>query len=116
CHCGTNIAGVVDVPAVVEYARALSDVVYVENNPFTCSQDTQDLMTKIIKDKQLNRMVVSACTPKTHEPLFQETMIDAGINKYLFEMANIRNQCSWVHGTDPEHATQKAKELTKMAV
>ncbi|MBW2539426.1 MAG: CoB--CoM heterodisulfide reductase iron-sulfur subunit A family protein, partial [Deltaproteobacteria bacterium] len=81
-----------------------------------CSQDTQDMMAKIIKDKQLNRMVVSACTPKTHEPLFQETMIDAGINKYLFEMANIRNQCSWVHGTDPEHATQKAKELTKMAV
>ena len=116
CRCGTNIASVVDVPAVVAYARTLPYVVHAEENMFSCSQDTQDLMTKIIKDKQLNRMVVSACTPKTHEPLFQETMIDAGINKYLFEMANIRNQCSWVHGTDPEHATQKAKELTKMAV
>jgi len=116
CRCGTNIASVVDVPAVVAYARTLPYVVHAEENMFSCSQDTQDMMAKIIKDKQLNRMVVSACTPKTHEPLFQETMIDAGINKYLFEMANIRNQCSWVHGTDPEHATQKAKELTKMAV
>jgi heterodisulfide reductase subunit A len=116
CRCGTNIASVVDVPAVVAYARTLPYVVYAEENMFSCSQDTQDMMAKIIKDKKLNRMVVSACTPKTHEPLFQETMVDAGINKYLFEMANIRNQCSWVHGTDPEHATQKAKELTKMAV
>jgi heterodisulfide reductase subunit A len=116
CRCGTNIASVVDVPAVVAYARTLPYVVHAEENMFSCSQDTQDMMTKVIKDKQLNRMVVSACTPKTHEPLFQETMIDAGINKYLFEMANIRNQCSWVHATDPEHATQKAKELTKMAV
>ncbi len=116
CRCGTNIASVVDVPAVVAFARTLPYVVYAEENMFSCSQDTQDMMAKIIKDKQLNRMVVSACTPKTHEPLFQETMIEAGINKYLFEMANIRNQCSWVHGTDPEHATQKAKELTKMAV
>ena len=116
CCCGTNIAGVVDVPAVVEYAKTLPYVVHADENMFSCSQDTQDNMTKLIKEKRLNRLVVSACTPKTHEPLFQETMINAGVNKYLFEMANIRNQCSWVHNHNPEEATQKAKDLTRMAV
>jgi heterodisulfide reductase subunit A2 len=116
CRCGTNIAGIVDVPAVVDYARGLPGVVYADENMFTCSQDTQDMMTQVIKDKKLNRVVVAACTPRTHEALFQETLINAGLNKYLFEMANIRNQCSWVHGQDHAQATHKAKKLLKMAV
>jgi heterodisulfide reductase subunit A len=116
CRCGTNIAGVVDVPSVVESARDLPGVVYVEDNMFSCSQDTQEKMTRVIKEERLNRLVVAACTPKTHEPLFQETVTDAGINKYLFEMANIRNQCSWVHAANPELATEKAKDLVRMAV
>ena len=116
CRCGTNIAGVVDVPAVVAYAKTLPYVVHADEHMFSCSQDTQDNMAKSIKEKGLNRLVVSACTPKTHEPLFQETLTNAGMNKYLFEMANIRNQCSWVHSQDPEAATAKAKELTRMAV
>ena len=91
-------------------------MVHVEDNLFTCSQDTQVNMTRIIKEQQLNRVVVAACTPITHEPLFRETMIDAGLNKYLFEMANIRNQDSWVHMKEPEKATEKAKDLVRMAV
>ena len=116
CRCGTNIASVVDVPAVVEIAKTFPHVVYAEENMFSCSQDTQDNLASLIKEKGLNRVVVSACTPKTHEPLFQETLINAGINKYLFEMANIRNQCSWVHGKHPEDATKKAIDLVRMAV
>jgi heterodisulfide reductase subunit A len=116
CRCGTNIASVVDVPAVVEYAKTLPYVIHAEESMFSCSQDNQDMMSKVIREKQLNRVVVSACTPKTHEPLFQETVINAGINKYLFEMANIRNQCSWVHGQTKEAATEKARDLTRMAV
>jgi len=116
CKCGTNIAGTVDVPAVAEYVRSLPGVVYVEENLFTCSQDTQDKMTEIIKKEGLNRVVVAACTPKTHEPLFQETLRNAGLNQYLFEMANIRNQCSWIHPQEKEKATEKAKELVHMAV
>jgi len=116
CCCGTNIAGVVDVPAVVEHAKTLPNVVYAEQNMFSCSQDSQYNIARVIKENRLNRVVVSACTPKTHEPLFQETLTNAGINKYLFDMANIRNQCSWVHGAAPESATQKAIELTEMAI
>ena len=116
CCCGTNIAGFVDVPQVVEYARTLPFVVYAEKNLFSCSQDTQGQITQIIRDQNLNRVVVSACTPKTHEPLFQETLINAGLNKYLFEMTNIRNQCSWVHKDDMPTATQKAKDLVRMSV
>jgi len=116
CRCGTNIAGVVDVPEVVEFAKSLPGVVYVEENMFSCSQDTQDKMTEVIKEQKLNRVVVASCTPKTHEPLFQETLINAGINKYLFEMANIRNQCSWVHKNDPDAATEKSKDMVRMAV
>jgi len=115
CCCGTNIAGVVDVPAVVEYASTLKDVVYTEQSLFSCSQDSQDNMAKIIKEKRLNRVVLAACTPKTHEPLFQETLVNAGLNKYVFEMANIRNQCSWVNKNDPEMATEKVKDLVRMA-
>ena len=116
CNCGINIGGILDVPALVAYARTLPNVVHVEDNLFTCSQDTQVNMTKVIKEHQLNRMVVAACTPITHEPLFRETMIDAGLNKYLFEMANIRNQDSWVHMKEPEKATEKAKDLVRMSV
>jgi heterodisulfide reductase subunit A len=116
CHCGINIGGVVDVPAVREYARTLPYVVYVEDNLYTCSQDTQVKMSQVIREQGINRVIVAACTPKTHEPLFQETLIDAGLNKYLFEMANIRNQNSWVHMHSPEAATLKAKTLVRMAV
>ena len=116
CRCGINIAGVVDVPSVVEYAKTLPYVEYVAENLYSCSQDTQDAMTQVIKENNLNRIVVAACTPKTHEPLFQETLVNAGLNKYLFEMVNIRNQDSWVHRNDPEAATLKAKDLVRMAV
>jgi heterodisulfide reductase subunit A len=116
CRCGINIAGVVDVPSVAEYAKTLPYVVYTSDNLYSCSQDTQESMSQIIKQKNLNRIVVAACTPKTHEPLFQETLINAGLNKYLFEMANIRNQDSWVHKNNPELATKKAKDLVRMAV
>ena len=116
CCCGTNIAGFVDVPAVVAFAETLPNVAYAAQNLFSCSQDTQGQISQIIKEHRLNRVVVSACTPKTHEPLFQETMINGGLNKYLFEMANIRNQCSWVHKDDREKATEKAKDLVRMAV
>jgi heterodisulfide reductase subunit A len=115
CNCGTNIGGIVDVPKVAEYARTLPGVTYVEENLFTCSQDTQDKMKDVIEKEGLNRVVVAACTPMTHEPLFQETLRDAGLNKYLFEMANIRNQCSWVHSKEKAEATEKAKDLVRMA-
>ena len=116
CRCGINIAGVVDVPSVAEYARTLPYVEFVSDNLYSCSQDNQDSISQIIKEKQLNRIVVAACTPKTHEPLFQETLISAGLNKYLFEMANIRNHDSWVHRSTPELATRKAKDLVRSAV
>jgi heterodisulfide reductase subunit A len=116
CCCGTNIAGFVDVPAVVEYAKTLPNVVYAEQNLFSCSQDTQTQISATIKEHRLNRVVVTACTPKTHEPLFQETLTNGGLNKYLFEMANIRNQCSWVHKNDMDKATEKSKDLLQMAV
>ena len=116
CNCGINIGGVIKVPEVAEYARTLPHVVHVEENLYTCSQDTQDRMSEIIAEKGLNRVVVAACSPRTHEPLFQETLINASLNKYLFEMANIRNQDSWVHAQEPEVATEKAKDLVRMAV
>ncbi len=116
CNCGTNIGGIVDVPGVAQYARTLPHVSYVEENMFTCSQDTQDKLRQIVKEKNLNRIVIAACTPRTHESLFQETLRDAGLNKYLVEMANIRNQCSWVHSKEPELATQKSKDLVRIAV
>ncbi len=116
CRCGINIAGVVNVDEVKEYAKTLPYVEYVADNLYTCSQDTQALMRDAIKEHNLNRVVVAACTPRTHEPLFQETLEAAGLNKYLFEMANIRNQDSWVHSDDPQAATQKAKDLVRMAV
>jgi heterodisulfide reductase subunit A len=116
CHCGTNIASVVDVLSVVEYAKTLPNVVYVENNLYSCSNDTQDRIKKIIEEQNLNRVVIAACTPRTHEPLFRNTCREAGLNPYLFEMANIRDQNSWVHKDYPEAATKKAKDLLRMAV
>ncbi len=116
CHCGINIGAVVDVPAVKEYAKTLPHVTYVEENLFTCSQDTQDKMKDVIREHQLNRIVVASCSPRTHEPLFQQTIKEAGLNKYLFELANIRDQDSWVHQAEPEAATEKAKDLVRMAV
>jgi heterodisulfide reductase subunit A len=116
CRCGTNIAAVVDVPSVADYAKTLPYVEFATDNLYSCSQDTQQAISQIIKQKNLNRVVIAACTPKTHEPLFQETLVDAGLNKYLFEMANIRNHDSWVHRSNPQLATQKAKDLVRMAV
>jgi len=116
CHCGINIAGVVNVPEVKEYAASLPNVVHAEANLYTCSQDTQEQIKEAIKEHNLNRVVVVSCTPRTHEPLFQETIRQAGLNRYLLEMANIRDQCSWVHKEYPDEATEKAKELVKMAV
>ena len=116
CSCGINIAGTVDVKELTEYAKTLPNVVYAENNLFTCSQDTQVLIAEKIKEHNLNRVVVAACTPRTHEPLFRETLKNAGLNEYLFEMANIRNQNSWVHSGEPEKATEKAKDQVRMAV
>ena len=116
CHCGSNIAGVVDVPQVVAYAQTLPDVVHAENLLYACSADSLKLITERIREKGLSRVVVASCTPRTHEPLFQDTLREAGLNPYLFEMANIRDQCSWVHGSAPEQATQKAKALVRMAV
>jgi heterodisulfide reductase subunit A-like polyferredoxin len=116
CHCGTNIAGVVKVPEVVEYARTLPDVVYAESNLYTCSNDAQDRIKEKIEEHKLNRVVVASCTPRTHEPLFRNTMAEAGLNPYLFEMANIRDQCSWVHMHQPAEATKKAKDLVRMAI
>ena len=108
CNCGINIGGVADVPAVREYASTLPGVVHVEDNLFTCSQDTQDKMKDVIQEHNINRVVVASCSPRTHEPLFQETIREAGLNKYLFEMANIRDQNTWVHMNNPEKATEKA--------
>jgi heterodisulfide reductase subunit A-like polyferredoxin len=116
CNCGINIGGVVKVPTVVEYARTLPNVVLVDDNLFTCSQDTQQKIRKAIDEHKLNRVIVASCTPRTHEPLFQETLAEAGLNPYLFTMANIRDQCSWVHMQEPDEATEKSKELVRMAV
>ena len=116
CNCGINIGGVVDVPAVSEYAAALPNVVYAGHNLFTCSQDTQEIIKATIEEHRLNRIVVASCSPRTHESLFQETLRACGLNKYLFEMANIRDQDSWVHGSKPVFATEKAKDLVRMAV
>ncbi|MBW2709578.1 MAG: FAD-dependent oxidoreductase, partial [Deltaproteobacteria bacterium] len=115
CNCGINIGGVVDVPAVAEYAKTLPNVVFTDENLFTCSQDTQEKIKTVILENNINRVVVAACSPTTHEALFQDSLEESGLNKYLFEMANIRNHNSWVHRDDPEAATEKAKDLVRMA-
>ena len=111
-----NIGGVVDVPGVVEYAKSLPTVVYATDNLFTCSQDAAVKMADIIREQNLTRVVVASCSPRTHEGLFQENCEKAGLNRYLFEMANIRDQNSWVHMHEPEKATEKAKDLVRMSV
>lgn len=115
CRCGINIGAYIDVPKLVEYARTLPNVVYAEENLFTCSQDTQQKIVQTIEKENLNRVIVASCTPRTHEPLFQETIREAGLNAHLFEMANIRDQCSWIHMKEPEEALDKAKDLIRMA-
>jgi len=116
CKCGINIAGVIDVEAVEQYTKKLPNVVYTGENLFTCSQDSQKSIKEVIDEHNLNRVVVASCTPKTHEGIFMDTLEEAGLNKYLFEMANIRNQGSWMHYHEPEQATEKAKDLIRMAV
>ena len=116
CHCGVNIGGVVNVPIVVEYAKTLPNVAHSEDNIYTCSEAGLASIKEAIEKHNLNRVIVASCTPRTHEPLFRSACQEAGLNKYLFEMANIREQCSWVHSHEPESASQKAKDIVKMAV
>ena len=116
CHCGLNIAGVIDVKALTEYAHTLPNVVYAERNPYTCSDPGQEGIKKAIKEYDLNRVVVAACSPRMHEPTFRRCVAEAGLNPYLFEMANIREHSSWAHPSTPEEATEKAKEIVRMAV
>ncbi|HBL17260.1 MAG: hypothetical protein A2X36_01015 [Elusimicrobia bacterium GWA2_69_24] len=116
CHCGTNIASVVDVAEVVEYAKRQPGVVHAENVLYACSNDNQDKIKKAVAEHKLNRVLVAACTPRTHEPLFRNTIREAGLNPYLFEMANVRDQCSWVHMHEPVKATRKTKDLVRMGL
>lgn len=116
CHCGTNIGGVVDVPKLAEMARALPDVAHVEENKYCCSEPGQDQIIKAIKEHQLQRVVVASCSPRMHEGTFQKAIAKAGLNPYMFEMANLREHCSWVHAKEPEKATNKAYDLVKKAV
>ncbi|MCX6667283.1 MAG: CoB--CoM heterodisulfide reductase iron-sulfur subunit A family protein, partial [Euryarchaeota archaeon] len=116
CHCGINIGGYLDVPDLVKFANALDDVVFAEANIYTCSEDTQKKIADTIKTHELNRVIVAACTPRTHEPLFKKSLREAGLNQHLLEMTNIREQCSWVHMDIPKEATEKAKKLIAMTV
>ncbi|MCF8085330.1 MAG: FAD-dependent oxidoreductase, partial [Desulfohalobiaceae bacterium] len=116
CNCGINIGGVVDVAEVTEYAAGLDNVTFADSNLFTCSDDAQSGIKQAILEQELNRVVVASCSPQTHEPIFMDTLESCGLNKYLFEMANIRNHDSWVHGDSPRQATEKAKALVRMAV
>jgi heterodisulfide reductase subunit A len=116
CHCGSNIAGVIDVEGVAEYALKLPGVVYATDTMYTCSSDSLAHIKDMVTEHDLNRVVVASCTPRTHEPIFQDTLREAGLNPFLFEMANIRDQASWVHRDQPEKATTKAKDLIRMSV
>lgn len=116
CHCGTNIAGVVDIAKVAEAARKMPQVVYVGDNKYTCSDPGQAAIRNAIVEQKLNRVVVSACSPRMHEKTFRKTVAQAGLNPYLLEIANIREHDSWVHGNDKEAATRKAIELVRLAV
>ena len=116
CDCGLNIAGVVDTEDVCRFAETLDDVVVVVRNKYTCADPGQNEIKKAIGEHKLNRVVVASCTPKIHEPTFRQCVADAGLNPYLYEMANIREHCSWVHQEDKEQATEKAKDLVKSAV
>ena len=116
CHCGANIGRVVNIPSLVDYAKTLDNVVHVEESLFACATDTAQSISNTIRDKKLNRVVVAACTPRTHEPLFRDTLREGGINQYFFDMANIREHCSWVHSKQKEDATAKAKDIVRMSV
>ena len=116
CHCGLNIAGVLDIKELVEYAKTLPNVVYVKDNRYTCADPGQEEIRKAIREYKLNRVVVAACSPRMHEPTFRRTVSDVNLNPYLFEMANIREFSSWCHSSTPKEATEKAKDLIKMAV
>jgi len=116
CHCGANIGRVVNVPSAVEYALTLPHVVHAEENLFICSSESAAMLAKDIQERGLNRVVVAACTPRTHEPLFRDTLREAGINQYCFDMANIREHCSWVHSKEQDAVNQKAKDIIRMAV
>ncbi len=116
CHCGANIGRVVDIPGLVDYSRTLDNVVHAEEGLFICSTDAAQQISNTIREKKLNRVIVAACTPKTHEPLFRDTLREGGINQYFFDMANIREHCSWVHSKQKEEASQKAKDIVRMSV
>lgn len=116
CHCGANIGRVVDIPGLVDYSMTLDNVVHAEEGLFICSTDAAQQISNTIRDKKLNRVIVAACTPKTHEPLFRDTLREGGINQYFFDFANIREHCSWVHSKQKEEASQKAKDLVRMSV
>ena len=116
CHCGANIGRVVDVPSVVDYVSTLDNVVYATEQLFSCATDSAESITETIQEKGLNRVVVAACSPRTLEPLFRDTLREGGINQYYFEMANIREHCSWVHSKEKDDATEKAKDITRMSV
>jgi heterodisulfide reductase subunit A len=116
CHCGLNIAGVVDCEAVAEYAEGLPGVAVSRHDAYLCSEPGQSLIKKDIEENGLNRIVVASCSPRLHEPTFRHCLEEAGLNPYLLEMANLREQCSWVHAGDSEAATVKAKDLTRSAV
>ncbi|MDK2922001.1 MAG: heterodisulfide reductase subunit [Desulfonauticus sp.] len=116
CRCGTNIAGVIDVEAVREFAEGLPDVAIARTDVFMCSDAGQEVIKKDIREGLVDRVVVAACTPRTHEPIFRAALESAGLNRYLFELANIRDQGSWVHPHEPEAATEKAKKLVASAV
>ncbi len=116
CHCGANIGRIVDVPSTVDYALSLPSVVHAEESLFICSTEAAQKLSKSIREKGLNRVVVAACTPRTHEPLFRDTLREAGINQYFYDMANIREHCSWVHSKEQEKATEKAKDIIRMSV
>jgi heterodisulfide reductase subunit A len=116
CHCGANIGRIVNVPETVAYALSLPNVVHAEESLFICSTEAAAMLAKDIKERGLNRVIVAACTPRTHEPLFRDTLREAGINQYYYDMANIREHCSWVHSKEKEAATQKAKDIIRMSV
>jgi len=116
CHCGTNIGGILDVPSLADYARTLPNVTYSADNLYTCSEVGLTDIKENIKEHKLNRVIVASCSPRTHEPLFRSICQEAGINPYLFEMVNIRDQDSWVHMKEPEKGTEKAKDLIRMSV
>jgi heterodisulfide reductase subunit A len=116
CHCGANIGRVVDVPGTVEYCKTLPNVVYAQEQLFSCATNSAKEITDMINEKGLNRVVVAACSPRTLEPLFRDTLREAGINQYYFEMANIREHNSWVHSKEKEEATEKAHDIIRMSV